>query len=256
MGLLGSALGGIAKGIAADAAVTAAGVAAGAASSAVKKLETVLESHESKIDKALKRNPANCKMVVKVDLRLKYKRSGKYTVDSRYTVQDDNGNTVLRVSESIPFGEAGLVISDSAGRHVGQISKKGGLASLSPFRTVYSVGLLGSAPFELRSLAFKEREDVNGDAGSRFRALYSLSHNGWQYGCYLSFSRDDEVRDADGRVVAQVPWFHNSLSRTYVIDYPNADEGLLCAVFALVQCMEFCESRRADGRMAGSGGGA
>lgn len=255
MGLLGNALGDIAKGIAVDAAGTAIGAAADVAASASNKLKTALETRETKIEKALKKNPQNCKMVVEVDLLLNRKRSGKYTVRPLYSVRDGNGPFALHISESLVPGKEGLVLRDVAEHRIGKITKKK-LASLSIFRNVYTVELAGSAPFEVRSLAFGEKKQVNGDSGSRFRALYSFNHNGWQYGHYLSFVRDDEIRDLNGAVVAKVPWFFNSLRRTFVIDYANPDDGLLCAVFALVQCMEFCERRRAEGRSAGSGGGA
>lgn len=260
MGMITNFLVGVAQGAAAN---TAMAVTAQAAEAIDEKLKPALakqrtkarKAHKSKVEKALSKNPENQKLVVRVHApKLNdYKYSAANAAS--YTVVDGLGTLVCSARETRWLGNKHIDLVAPNGSQTGVIRAKT-LASLSPFRNVYEVQLGNLPLFEIRSLAMWEKRNVSGSDEHGYRALYESDWKELQYGHYWSPMRSwREIRDSEGSTVAAVREISDLNSKTFVIDLANAEDGLVCAAFALVQCMEYMSARRTPPTRSGNGGG-
>ncbi|MBR2681139.1 MAG: hypothetical protein IKE23_10390, partial [Exiguobacterium sp.] len=70
----------------------------------------------------------------------------------------------------------------------------------------------------------------------KLSVAYTSSQLGWQYVDRLSLKEPgSEIRDQSGRVVCRINQVLGTLPKTYVLDCPNAADGLPSAMFVLVE---------------------
>ena len=182
------------------------------------------------------------RLIVRANVRKDRKLSDSFLNCAEYTLQNESGDYVLLIEERRLSNMLELAFLNGDGRMVGRLARSH--AAIASTRA-YQVEMINGYSFEIVRRVPFEKIEPYGTPDPTYAVKFSSTYKGWQYG-YYKFPKmaNDEIRDLSGNIVARFHQVHGFDMCAWGIDYPNLSDGLPCAMFALVDCMETMSERR------------